>query len=73
MIFYCTIAFALCGGGLAIILEEIYGWPEWSGFLAFAGAFLIIGIPAEIVTWQKGAYEVKLGNGKTQPTNAADS
>ena len=73
VVFYCAIALGLCGAGFFIILEEIYGWPEYSAFLAFIGAVLIVGIPIEIVAWQKGAYEVKLENGKTQSTDAADS
>lgn len=71
--FYSAIAFGVCGAGLAIILKESYGWSEFSALLAFIGTVLVVGIPAEIVAWQKGAYEIKSENWKTQPTGAADS
>lgn len=70
--FYSAIAFGACGAGLAMTLEEVYGWPGLSTLLAFVGAVLVVGIPAEIIGWRKGAYLIESKNGKTQPTDAVD-
>ncbi len=65
--FYSALVFSVIGVAIAIFLEKFYGWPEFSGLLAFFGIGLSVGIPADMIAWKKGAYVIAPEGRKKKP------
>lgn len=69
ILFWCAVAVGAWAAGLGIYLEEARDWPSLSGFLLIVGAALVLGIPAEILAWKKGAYLVEPRSDATEEGN----